>query len=232
MFLIKKLFNLLRNYQFRELHFDFKDNFLELKIDLQFSLKGKIEKIVKHFFVSFVILENFSVKKDCDFYGVIVKGQVNKLFKLWYEQNFLGKTNFLFEEIYHFTFHELENQFSGMIKKKNKNYQLKKNIKVKYVGQFNKEYLIYLFDKNVLIVDQHAIHERILLNTLLNQKNLENFDEIEILKTMACKNAIKFGQKVNLNFAKKIFKSIFKNKFINCCAHGRYTMHLISFINK
>lgn len=231
MFLFEELFKFLKEYKFNTLNFIFNEDFLEINIDVEDPFKQNFFKIIKHFFIEFSYQENLKTSIMSKFYGITIRGKVNQLFKLWYDQNYSLKNSFSFNEIINFQNLEEKDSFFEIRNRLCKNFVLTKELKFKYIGQFNKEYLIFKIKNNLLFIDQHAIHERILLNELITVKGLSNFDQIAHLRSLACKNAIKFGEKVEFSFVKKIIRSLFKNKFIMCCAHGRYTMHIL-LLNK
>lgn len=98
------------------------------------------------------------------------------------------------------------------------------------IGQLNKEFIIVSYQESVFAIDQHAIHERILLEQLLAERNQCSYtssEELENLKTTACKNAIKFGQELSTEKMKNLIRSMSQLKFPTACAHGRISICIL-----
>lgn len=98
------------------------------------------------------------------------------------------------------------------------------------LGQFNKEFIIISCGEYVFAIDQHALHERILLEQLLSENPhcvYTASTSLENLKTFACKNAIKFGQDVPIQKLEKMVKTMSHIKFPSACAHGRISICML-----
>lgn len=120
--------------------------------------------------------------------------------------------------------------FQGQIKYKKyhhneslKRFQLKK---IKLIGQFNKEMILVKIKQKVYIIDQHALHERILLEKMLRNTKQIN---LEIAKETACKNAIKFGMKLTKFKMKEMINWIEKLKYPFICCYGRPSIVSLGF---
>lgn len=98
------------------------------------------------------------------------------------------------------------------------------------IGQLNKEFIIAAQADYVFAVDQHALHERVLLEDLLSTTDVDmyaNSSTLEELKTMACRNAIKFGDVVSMGRLKNLVASMSGLKFPAACAHGRISVCIL-----
>ncbi|KAM0687338.1 hypothetical protein COBT_001423 [Conglomerata obtusa] len=92
------------------------------------------------------------------------------------------------------------------------------------VGQFNNEIIILGNEYNLILLDQHAIHERIRLEAYLKnmwEHNMNKHNFIEYAKEKACKGAIKFGTYLNSIQIHNLIIDLFKCKYPTICAHGR-----------
>lgn len=89
----------------------------------------------------------------------------------------------------------------------------------KIIGQFNAQFIILALKKSFFIIDQHALHERIMLEKLLSK--YKRTIDIEKAKERACKNAIKFNEKLTRAKMYEIVNWIsgLNQPFI--CCHGR-----------
>ncbi|ABB15228.1 DNA mismatch repair endonuclease MutL [Carboxydothermus hydrogenoformans] len=188
------------------------------------------------------------------------------------------------------------------------NKDFAKELNFQVIGQFSLKYIIVEKNDKLLIIDQHAAHERILYEkyqTKLNpfysqvltfpvrikaspeleaflQENYQNFLEIGLhiepfgpgeylvreipedfpqnnianvleeylyeimeqkeqvsfrekaLKLFACKNAVKFGEKLTYSEMTNLVKELFKTNYPLSCPHGRPTIYELSLteINK
>lgn len=66
--------------------------------------------------------------------------------------------------------------------------------KLLLVGQFNNEFIILSKCCELYVIDQHGLHERVLYEYFK-----QNFTD-KIAKSKACRNAIKFGDKLKVKF--------------------------------
>lgn len=108
-------------------------------------------------------------------------------------------------------------------------FQLRKKYfkRSEIIGQFNKQFILLKIRNCILIIDQHALHERIMLEKLIrNKKNRINLNRA---KEMACKNAIKFNEKLTKLKMMEIVSFIpYLNEPFICC-HGRPSvLHLFT----
>ncbi|EPR79544.1 DNA mismatch repair protein MutL, partial [Spraguea lophii 42_110] len=102
------------------------------------------------------------------------------------------------------------------------------------IGQFNNEFIILSNKEKIFIIDQHAIHERIRYEKITriyieennNMYNIFKIDKIidERNKSIACSNAIKFGDKLNLFQIKNLILGFKECKYPFKCIHGRPTV--------
>lgn len=100
------------------------------------------------------------------------------------------------------------------------------------IGQFNREFIIVSYGGSVFAIDQHALHERILLEGLLSEYEVDMYaqsDGMEELKSMACRNAVKFGQEIAKEKLLKLVRSMVSTKFPTACAHGRISVCALIF---
>lgn len=222
MYLFEKMCSILKEKKFTSVTFTFSKGNLEIKIDNSSKLKKEMLPIVKHFFTNFICEENLNSKKKVSFYGFTAKGKSNTKFEKWYKIKYEKKETFTFDEIKNQKEIKEEEYFKK--KKNHSSLQINFTNPMKYVGQFNKEFLLVKWNGNLILVDQHALHERILLNSLIKSHGVTNFDKVDHLKQIACRNAIKFGDKIENRFGRKLVFCISGNPFVTACAHGRITM--------
>ncbi|KAM0674395.1 DNA mismatch repair protein [Gurleya vavrai] len=97
-----------------------------------------------------------------------------------------------------------------------------KNFKnVLIIGQLNKEFILCSNKDKLIIMDQHAIHERIRLENFFEKyKNLAE-KKLDFLKEKACKGAIKFGMQLENKKIKKLIDDLSVCNYPTICAHGR-----------
>ncbi|TBU00203.1 putative MutL-like DNA mismatch repair protein [Hamiltosporidium tvaerminnensis] len=99
------------------------------------------------------------------------------------------------------------------------------------IGQFNNEFIIIKNHKSLFILDQHAIHERIRLEKFIKNRNIKESiteTELEILKSKACRGAIKFGDNLNDKELTKILEEIKYCDHPFICAHGRPSIRYLN----
>lgn len=102
------------------------------------------------------------------------------------------------------------------------------------VGQFNREFIIVAHNGIVFAIDQHALHERVLLEDLLAESDVDMYaqsDNMEELKSMACRNAVRFGQVISKGKLLKLVRSMTSIKYPTACAHGRISVCALAFDN-
>lgn len=87
---------------------------------------------------------------------------------------------------------------------------------IKIVGQFNKQCIVGKSNKNMVILDQHAIHERIRYEKMQTKSK-----NIEYCKSKACKGAIKFGCVLSREKMNVLMWELMKCRYPFICAHGR-----------
>ena len=107
-----------------------------------------------------------------------------------------------------------------------------------FIGQFNNQFFVINYLDSIVVIDQHALHERILLEELINKQNLTMYhitnDKdtstlIKEFKMTACKNAITFNQVIFKEKACKLIRQIKNLRFPFICAHGRNSSCLINY---
>eukprot|EP00866_Antonospora_locustae_P000638 jgi/Antlo1/638/2493 len=116
------------------------------------------------------------------------------------------------------------------------NVIVKKSVfkKAYVIGQFNREFIIVVHSGIVLAIDQHALHERVLLESLLEENDVDMYaqsDDMEELKSMACRNAVRFGQTISREKLLKLVRSMASIKYPTACAHGRISVCALPFAN-
>jgi len=93
--------------------------------------------------------------------------------------------------------------------------------------QIHDSFIVAPTDDGFIIIDQHALHERILYEILsrrLQASNLESKSLLdEVLNMAACKAAIKAGQKLSDNEIEQLLADREKGEFTSHCPHGRPT---------
>lgn len=87
--------------------------------------------------------------------------------------------------------------------------------KLLLVGQFNNEFIILSKCCELYVIDQHGLHERVLYEYFK-----QNFTD-KIAKSKACRNAIKFGDKLKVKFIYFLLNELKKCKHPYICAYGR-----------
>lgn len=89
----------------------------------------------------------------------------------------------------------------------------------KIIGQFNTQFIILAIKESFFIIDQHALHERIMLEKLI--RKYKRIVDMEKAKERACKNAIKFNEKLTRSKMYEMVRWIplLEQPFI--CCHGR-----------
>lgn len=102
------------------------------------------------------------------------------------------------------------------------------------IGQFNREFIIVAHNGIVFAIDQHALHERVLLESLLAENDVDMYAQsgsMEELKSMACRNAVRFGQEIPKEKLLKLVRSMACIKYPTACAHGRISVCALAFTN-
>ncbi|KRH94266.1 putative MutL, dimerization, DNA mismatch repair protein [Pseudoloma neurophilia] len=96
------------------------------------------------------------------------------------------------------------------------------------VGQFNRQFIILIVKNSLFVIDQHALHERIMLEKLLTKyRRIKN---LEKAKEKACKNAIKFNDRLRMIKMNEMVQWIEKLKRPFICCHGRPSIiHIFRF---
>lgn len=100
-------------------------------------------------------------------------------------------------------------------------FQCKKKYfdRFRVIGQFNSQFILIRINRIILIIDQHALHERIQLERILRNRK-RRFD-LEVAKELACRNSIRFNTPLSEFKMNEIVRKVtnLKNPFI--CCHGR-----------
>jgi len=100
---------------------------------------------------------------------------------------------------------------------------------LKLIGQFNNEFIIVKSEAGLIyLIDQHAADERIRLENLL--KDQKRNDDLDSLKSVACRGAVMFGEKLSRDHMNNILECLANCKFPLICAHGRPSIYPICHI--
>lgn len=103
----------------------------------------------------------------------------------------------------------------------------KKEFENKVIGQIFKQ-IICLKHKNYLIlIDQHALHERIRYENM-KKKDIKIKDDK--LRSIACRGAIKFNEKISINRMKELIGNIKSINYPFICVHGRNSICALKII--
>lgn len=107
------------------------------------------------------------------------------------------------------------------------------------IGQLDRKFILVCNRQtpskdNLLILDQHAVHERIQLEALIDSHEGQmSGGELEALKTKACRSAIMFGDALTRAECVVLVYKLSSCRFPFQCAHGRPSIvPLHSFHNK
>lgn len=84
--------------------------------------------------------------------------------------------------------------------------------------------------RRIICIDQHAADERIRYEYMLDRT--QNPVDLEPIKMRACRDAIKFGRKLNLSECHHIVENLLKCKVPFKCAHSRCSTCVLESLDK
>jgi DNA mismatch repair ATPase MutL len=96
----------------------------------------------------------------------------------------------------------------------------------KLVGYFKSGFILIECKNAIYIIDQHAADERVQLEMICMHKDVLRATEEE--KLIACMNAVKLTDELDMVSQEKIIFALSKCSFPFICAHGRPTIILLS----
>lgn len=101
------------------------------------------------------------------------------------------------------------------------------------IGQTVEKEFVLCFHRpkrRIICFDQHALDERIRYEQLLDK--MPDIDDLEPIKTRACREAIKFGQKLTLGDCYSLVQRVLKCKVPFRCAHSRCSTCVFESLDK
>lgn len=84
------------------------------------------------------------------------------------------------------------------------------------IGTLNNEFILVKALDCIIVIDQHGLHERILYERLKFTNDLDH-----VKKMKACRNAVKFGDFLDVNFICYLINEMMRCEHPFICAHGR-----------
>lgn len=102
------------------------------------------------------------------------------------------------------------------------------------IGQSAQREIIFFFhtkSRKIICFDQHAVDERIRFEKLLDDISMRD-EDLDRLKTRACRGAIRFGDKLGLEACRILIRRLLRCKVPFKCAHSRCSVKVLDSIDE
>lgn len=250
--LLSKIVDILGNTKFTQIRVELSNNDVYIHIDNMDTIFERIEDLNLQIFENYSFYEKLAFNKiqtfaklrnmstNLDKYGIVFNGTLKKYVlesnfgnSIYRTKNLLITPKKLLEIAQTIKINESAIIPAKKSRKVSKLSTIDKNLLVesRYIGQFNNEFLLVFYGNDLIIIDQHALHERILLEKLISEHKLSLDSDLTVLKSRACKGAIRFGTAISHKVAVKMIGAIKELVFPFICAHGRTSACIFTLEN-